>query len=923
MATVEVFTVGGGDYLVNTFNAVAAWTGSGGYASMLQVVFVMAFAMSVIVVAFNQDWRSWLSWFLQATLMYMCLMVPRTDVHVTDRINPSLPAATIANVPLGLGLMASFTSQIGGYLVRTSELVFGIPTDLNYSTNGMIYGSRLLEATQGLSISDPEFAANIDAHYRQCVFYDILLGHKSMSTLASADDLWTAIGPGSPARSQPFLTRDAGGNVTSTIKTCQEAYQALSTQWNSVTDGMITVLGKQLYPGMTDTLAKAKFYADLPTAYTYITGVSKNAGDLMKQTLSINAMTQAMHTMQGTSGGSAVDVYAQTRAEIQTRNTYSAIAHNAMEWVPILNIVLTVVFYALFPIIFPLFLMPRTGAGALKGYITGFFYLCAWGPIYVILNMIVTLQEHTQLFGGGTVALVAFGNIAAVNSNTAVLAGYLIASVPFIAAGMARGAMAISGQATSFLAPSQSAAEEAAREASTGNISLGNTTMDNFSYNGRQGNSWTDAASYQTGAGQISTRDLFGSQQTSFQGGTAATDMHSAISTLPISAQLTSSFNSDVEQVASETTTRGDRVADQARDSFASSISHFNELRDGFQSSHGVDSGYGTNDQSVMSRSFIETDSAAADLRRQFGLSDQASHDLATAKYLGGSIGATVSRFGLNGSLSGGIDHRWSDGDREAASRQADKIENYLENRSREQRWNESSEAFTKASVNTSDATLSSRAQGMSSALTSAKSYDREASHYYEAARQLSARHSMREGDGVALSQNLSNDWITFASQEMDRNPIAYPAGHRFDPRREPDYTDNDPGIARQREILLRKFIESRSRDLRTDVESYLRAPVQGDIAGPSSSSASAIHQTGLPALGDHSEAARSEAQIARDVGQRVQDTRSGRDVGSAAISQTGRIAKEGALDLDGSLDDVHDHAKSHFGRLPLSPLKR
>jgi conjugal transfer mating pair stabilization protein TraG len=112
---------------------------------------------------------------------------------------------------------------------------------------------------------------------------------------------------------------------------------------------------------------------------------------------------------------------------------------------------------------------------------------------------------------------VSFGNIESVNANTAVLAGYLIASVPFIAAGMARGAMAISGQATSFLAPSQSAAEEAAREASTGNISLGNTTMDNFSYNGRQGNAWTDAPSYQTGFSQISSRDLFGSQQTSFE----------------------------------------------------------------------------------------------------------------------------------------------------------------------------------------------------------------------------------------------------------------------------------------------------------------------------------------------------------------------------------------------------------------------
>ena len=920
MATVEVFTIGGGDYLVNTFNAVAAWTGSGGYASMLQVVFVMAFAMSVIVVAFNQDWRSWLSWFLQATLMYMCLMVPRTDVQITDRINPSLKAANVANVPLGLGLMASFTSQIGDYLVSSAELVFGLPTDLNYSANGMIYGSRLLEATQGLSISDPEFAANIDAHYRQCVFYDILLGHKSMQTLATGDDLWSAIGPGSPARSQPYLTRDESGTVTSSIKTCQEAYQALTNQWASVTDGMITVMGKQLYPGMTDTLAKAKFYADLPTAYTYITGVSKNAGDLMKQTLSINAMTQAMHTMQGTAGGSAVDVYAQTRAEIQTRNTYSAIAHNAMEWVPILNIVLTVVFYALFPIIFPLFLMPKSGPAALKGYVTGFFYLCAWGPIYVILNMIVTLQEHSQLFGGGTIALVSFGNITSVNSNTAVLAGYLIASVPFIAAGMARGAMAISGQATSFLAPSQSAAEEAAREASTGNISLGNTTMDNFSYNGRQGNAWTDAPSYQTGFGQIASRDLFGSQQTSFQGGTSATDMHSAISTLPIGAQLSSSFNADVERVAGETTTRGDRLANQARDSLASSVSHFDELRNGVQSSHGVDTGYGTSDQSTMTSAFGEVDQVAGELRHQFVLSDQASHDLATAKFMAASAGLKGNWKIASVGATGGIDHRWTDGDRETATKQADKINTMLQNRSLDLKWSELSEGFSKASVNTSQASLASSANGMSSSLTKAKSYDQEASHYYEAAQQLSQRHSLREGDGMAITENLNNDWIAFASQEMDRNPSIYPISHRFDPRRAPDYSDADGAIGRQRDMLLAKFMNSRTENLRQEVETYMKAPISDGLAAPSGGA------PGLSPLGSHvagTGPTQSESEIKAETDQRRESVRSMQAVQEQALRQTERIEKAGGEDLDGSLAEVHDHAKSHFGRVPLAPLKR
>lgn len=71
--------------------------------------------------------------------------------------------------------------------------------------------------------------------------------------------------------------------------------------------------------------------------------------------------------------------------------------------------------------------------------------------------------------------------MADVNSDIGLLAGYLIASVPFLAGGVAKGAMAISHHATSYLNPSQNAAEEAAREASTGNVSLGNTSFENSS----------------------------------------------------------------------------------------------------------------------------------------------------------------------------------------------------------------------------------------------------------------------------------------------------------------------------------------------------------------------------------------------------------------------------------------------------------
>lgn len=84
-------------------------------------------------------------------------------------------AAVVDNVPIGLGLVAGFTSQIGDYLTKAAETVFAMPQVLNFSTGGMIYGAKLLDATQGLRIDDPVYATNLNEHFKQCVFYDILL----------------------------------------------------------------------------------------------------------------------------------------------------------------------------------------------------------------------------------------------------------------------------------------------------------------------------------------------------------------------------------------------------------------------------------------------------------------------------------------------------------------------------------------------------------------------------------------------------------------------------------------------------------------------------------------------------------------------------------------------------------------------------
>ena len=72
----EVFTVGGGEYLVQTFNAVAAWTGSGGFKALIRVCMVIGLIYALLITAMDLDWRAWFRWFVQSTLIYLVLMVP-------------------------------------------------------------------------------------------------------------------------------------------------------------------------------------------------------------------------------------------------------------------------------------------------------------------------------------------------------------------------------------------------------------------------------------------------------------------------------------------------------------------------------------------------------------------------------------------------------------------------------------------------------------------------------------------------------------------------------------------------------------------------------------------------------------------------------------------------------------------------------
>ncbi len=925
MPILEVFTFGGGQYLLAVFNAVAAWTGSGGYASMIRVAMVLGLILATMVMAFNLNWRAWINWFLTATLIYLGLMVPKVELVVIDRVQSTLPIGSVANVPLGLGLLASFTSQLGDWLTTSSEVVFGMPDDLRYSSNGMIYGARLYQATQHLRIRDPEFATNLDEHFRQCVYYDVLLGLKSLDVLASTPDIWTAIGPGSPARSQKFLTRQPDDTVTSDIITCQAAYTAMSTDWATMIDTLAGPFAHNLYPRMTEALAKSKLLTELPISYDWLTGVSADAVDIFRQNLAMNAMEQAMYSMAGSTGSAALDVYATTRMQTQTRNTYAMIGENAMKWVPLLHVVLTVLFYAMFPLVFPLFLFPYGGVSALRGYAYGFFYLAAWGPLFEGLNMILMWKARDEGLaaagGPGGVTLATFSGMQEITSDVGILAGYLIASVPFLAAGIAKGAMAISGQATSFLAPSQAAASQAGIEASTGSFSIGTTSFDTHASNNRQVSQWTAQPQYLDGYAQQATVGPDGSLTTRF-GSSTVVDQNPAISRLSFTPQLSQELQSSFQKSATEYKARGYSLSNSASEAFASAFSRFQDFRRTVSQGDTLDASYGRSDASTIRNTFGMMDQAADTISRRYGFSREQSEKIVTdlARRLSGGVGINLS-VPLGGGGQGGsvsplsvsargnsdISRTKSDIDSTVRSNstQLDDARQFLTQLSESQDWGRNFEAFQKAAISSSRSDIASSASGMTASFDQSNTLARQAVESFERAQRFEDAASLRDSSGVSITDNLSQEFVEFVFREQSKMPGGI-GGFAWNPTRGLPRTQQE--IA-EKDFFVDAFYREKAANIAAGVEGRLVRPSPAGIIAPSVNTQAGLNKidaegrarvpslpeggTAVPLVGPE-DLRRENATIERDV-----DIRSG--LGHARVEGRRAAASDDAGAIDAS----------------------
>ena len=482
----EVFTYGGGEFLRLIFNGIAAITGNGDYISILKVSATIGILWVLLEGAFNTNRGLNWQWLLVIALVYNTAMVPKTDVIITDRIDAS-QSGVVANVPLGLAAFAGTASLLGDWITRAYETVFSLPNDMQYAQNGMIFGQRLVEASTHFEITDQRVAGNLSEFWQNCVFYDILLGLYTWDDVMSADDLWGFIqGNTSLARTFAYTEPD-GSRDTLGCRAGAASGGKLNTDLTEAIAKAKTFYGRQLVKDIDATSAIAKFAAVMPISYEYLTGLSMNAEQIIRQNALSNSIRRGITQFAArVDADAAAQDFAIARAEQERRTTYAALGELAAKTLPLLRNIFEAFIYAIFPIVFLFMMLPTVGKVTLT-YLKSVAWIQLWAPLYAVIHFATTFfaqypAQTSMLLPSGAAGLSLANNSALgqVMSDVSLIAGYLSISIPMIAYLVVnQGGAMMASLAGSVMRSYESPVSAAAHEASAGNITLGNTSIGN------------------------------------------------------------------------------------------------------------------------------------------------------------------------------------------------------------------------------------------------------------------------------------------------------------------------------------------------------------------------------------------------------------------------------------------------------------
>lgn len=653
MPELEIHTVGGGYYLYDVFNYLAAFTGSGNFKALLYGGIVAGVLAAGIQMAVFGAARQAVTYFIGTMLVVTIGIGPKARVIIMDSTEPLGIYGTVDNVPWSVAWVGSLTSRSGSALTERMETLLAAPDDLTYQRSGMMFGATILSQAARWRAVTPVVHESLVNFMENCMVDGSNIGLVDTGELGHAGDLASYIGsnvPNSLAYYDPVLEETT---------TCKDGWPQIVTRISNEVQNVLYQKAAARFgsgPGSDVTLSANQMQSTLYQFQNYIGMTSGSAIATIRQTMLLNSMDASVQRLIASSGNNAaMTAYQAARAEAQTSASYSAVGISALKWVPLLKIVFEALYYAAFPLAMVMMMTPMVW-NVMKGYFGGFVWLAAWDPLSAILHSIVMkassgyYREAMGSYSTGAIDYsMTFSNflgIRAVEQDVGTIAGYLMMSVPFISTVILFGAGRMAGLATSMLNVSQGAAIESGREAATGNISLANASMNNFA-----ANKWNTSAVHDAGAATV--RMANGAMRTVNADGSSTFSTGSAQSTGGMSARVGQTIREEVSDRKESAIRNANSLREEWSTALNQTAANYADFGRNLTSGTSASTDNSTSQSHRWTQEAREAHSAVERFANEHGISLDAAYKVALAGDLKGGLGA--GKTGVSGGLAASI----------------------------------------------------------------------------------------------------------------------------------------------------------------------------------------------------------------------------------------------------------------------------
>ena len=569
MPELEVYTTGGGYYLYDIFNFLAAFTGGSGFQDMLVVGTILGVFYMVTKMTFSGSIEGVLPYIATVAVVGALGIGPKARVIIMDSTYPLEVYGTVDNVPYSVAMVANLTTKTSYDLTRRMEALLSTPDNLVYQEHGILFGASLMAQAARWRAVTASVHQNLVNFMENCMVDGTNIGLVDLDALVTSGDLAGFIGTNVPGALAYY--DEAAGATTG----CADGWAGLEAELGNEVMRILQARAASRAPQTGNSAGTVEVNAltgSLEDFQNMMGLAGYSATSYLKQSMLVLALDDAAGRLIANSGNAAaMELYQAARAESQTRSSYQIVGANATKWVPLLKITFETLYYGAFPLAMLLMMTPMAASVA-RGYFGGYVWLASWEPLSAILHTTLLkastgwYREHTTtLSGTSTVDVLNWANhfgIQSVEQDVGMVAGYLMMSVPFLGFALMFGANKMAGLATSMLNVSQGAAIETGREAATGSIGLGNVSMNSMS-----ANKWNTSVLMDNGRMTRVMGD--GGMVTTNNDGTRTYSAGSAQSTVG----MTASVGQSVREEISDRSSQAWRAVETQSEDFTQSVS--------------------------------------------------------------------------------------------------------------------------------------------------------------------------------------------------------------------------------------------------------------------------------------------------------------------------------------------------------------